>query len=48
MRYGSIDVTVNQITDKGDYVMTVLSIAETKVNKSDSTRTPSGFHLHGF
>lgn len=33
MRYGSIDVTVNQITDKGDYVMTVLSIAETKVNK---------------
>ncbi|XP_074613168.1 uncharacterized protein LOC141873161 isoform X2 [Acropora palmata] len=30
MRYGSIDVTVNQITDKGDYVMTVLSIAETK------------------
>ena len=37
MRYGSIDVTVNQITDKGDYVMTVLSIAETKVNKYDRT-----------
>lgn len=33
-RYGSIDVTVNQITDKGDYIMTVLSIVETKVNQS--------------
>ncbi|XP_029193481.2 uncharacterized protein LOC114959565 isoform X1 [Acropora millepora] len=34
MRYGSIDVTVNQITDKGDYVMSVLSIAETKQTES--------------
>ena len=30
-RFGAVDVTIKQITQKADYVLTVLSIAESKV-----------------